>query len=153
MVVVAGPVTLTAADLSARADAIAAALRRAGCARGTLVACVRVDRSAELPATLLECGGPAPRTCRSTRPTRRTGSPSSSPTRAPAPCSPSPRFAGPVGAAALLIDADDRGTPCRDAAPAVAARPGDPPTCIYTSGSTGRPKGVVVPHGALANLA
>ncbi|GAB3830837.1 hypothetical protein GCM10027610_019900 [Dactylosporangium cerinum] len=50
--VVAGAVTLTAADLSARADAIAAALQDAGCAKGTLVA-VRVDRSADLPAAVL----------------------------------------------------------------------------------------------------
>ncbi|MEU6814554.1 amino acid adenylation domain-containing protein [Streptomyces sp. NPDC046860] len=36
-------------------------------------------------------------------------------------------------------------------APARPHHPADPAYVIYTSGSTGRPKGVTVPHGALAN--
>ncbi len=56
----------------------------------------------------------------------------------------------------LLLDAD---APAIAAAPttrlpvgAESAQPADPAYVIYTSGSTGRPKGVVVPHRAVVNF-
>ncbi|MEU5103150.1 MULTISPECIES: non-ribosomal peptide synthase/polyketide synthase [unclassified Streptomyces] len=46
----------------------------------------------------------------------------------------------------------DEVEPAERPSPAVAARPDHPAYVLYTSGSTGRPKGVVVSHGALRNL-
>ncbi len=99
---------------------------------------------------------PAAPTCRSTRPTRRSGWPS---------CSTTPGRRVLVTDAALRDAAAGRGAaggaPRRDAAgrsPAsagAAADAGDPAHLayvIYTSGSTGRPKGVVVTHANVARL-
>ncbi|MDG6109856.1 non-ribosomal peptide synthetase [Dactylosporangium aurantiacum] len=149
--VVAGAVTLTAGELSARADAIAAALRAAGCARGTLVA-VRVDRSADLPAAVLgvwRAGGAYVPIDPDYPPTRQA-------------------LVLRDCAAPLLLTQRSllAGLPAHDAtavlldditASAPGLRPvdvtaGDVAYVLYTSGSTGRPKGVAVEHGALANF-
>ena len=149
--VVAGAVTLTAANLSARADAIAAALRRAGCARGTLVA-VRVDRSAELPAAVLgvwRAGGAYVPIDPDYPPARQAlvladcRAPIVLTQRALLPDLP------PHDATVVVLD-DVTGATADPRPGTVDA--GDVAYVLYTSGSTGRPKGVAVEHAALANF-
>ncbi|WP_327002968.1 amino acid adenylation domain-containing protein [Dactylosporangium sp. NBC_01737] len=149
--VLAGAVTLTAAQLSDRADAIAGALRAAGCARGTLVA-VRVDRSADLPAAVLgvwRAGGAYVPIDPDYPPARQAlvladcAAPLVLTQRALLDDLP------PHDATVVVLD-DVSGPPPAGQPVPVAA--GDVAYVLYTSGSTGRPKGVAVEHGALANF-
>ncbi|MFC4039572.1 amino acid adenylation domain-containing protein [Dactylosporangium siamense] len=149
--VVAGAVTLTAADLSARADAIAAALQAAGCARGTLVA-VRVDRSADLPAAVLgvwRAGGAYVPIDPDYPPARQALVLADC--AAPIVLTQQALLADlpPHDATVVLLD-DVTGTASEPRTTTVTA--GDVAYVLYTSGSTGRPKGVAVEHGALANF-
>jgi len=56
------------------------------------------------------------------------------------------------GCTVLVIDAQPSHAAATGATPAITATAGDLAYVIYTSGSTGRPKGVEITHGALANL-
>ena len=58
----------------------------------------------------------------------------------------------PHGAATLLIDADPRLDAAPETRPDGGAGPADLAYLIYTSGSTGRPKGVMVEHRNVANF-
>jgi amino acid adenylation domain-containing protein len=144
-----GPVTF--AELGARADAVAALLRRNGVGRGDVVGLL-AERTADAMAAIwgvMKLGA------------------------AYLPLDtqhPDDRLAGlltDAGAPVCLVQRphDDRGcvpAGCRalgldDVPPAgapvpIAAAPGDLAYIIYTSGSTGRPKGVEVDHRNLANF-
>jgi amino acid adenylation domain-containing protein len=150
--------TLSYADLEARANRIAQVLRSHGVHRGALVG-LALDRSADMLAALLGVlkagAGYVPLD----------------------PQFPSERLAymaADAGLAMLLTTRehaarfDLRGRPvllfdehaaqiaqasaARIEQDAGAAQPEDPAYVIYTSGSTGRPKGVVVPHRAVSNF-
>ena len=150
----AADATLTYAALNARADAVAAALRKRGVGRGALVAVV-LPRGLDLPAALLGVlkAGAAYVPIDPTYPEERvrwmlddadaalaiTTAALAAPLRA-------------AGLSALALEVLDLGA--QAAAPPVpsAGVEGDELAyVIYTSGSTGRPKGAAIPHRALAN--
>ena len=156
---VAGDERLTYAELSARVDAVADRLRRAGAGREVIVA-LALPRTADMVVALLAV--------------LRTGA-----AYLPVdPAFPASRIEYMLDDArpAILLTTDDFAERLGDTAPAATAvfRDGDlhwragiePDTAaaptgvvpeqsayvIYTSGSTGRPKGVVLPRGALARF-
>ena len=150
-----------AADLRrARAPLQPARARAAGrsaSAPGTLVGiCARALGRAGRRAAR-RCSRPAPRTCRSIRPIRRSARSSCSPTPQAPVLLTQERFLGvvdPRGATVVCLDRDRRADR-RARRRAAAASPRDPEQLayvIYTSGSTGRPKGVEITHRSVANL-
>jgi amino acid adenylation domain-containing protein len=156
----AGSSVLTYAELDARADRVARALRARGAGRGQRIG-ICLERSCDVPVALLGI--------------LKTGA-----AYVPLdPTYPAPRLRFVAGDARLsllvsaaplagwctlprerqlLLDADGRdlgGWPAAHLRPAGAGeRPGatDPAYLMYTSGSTGTPKGVVVGHGAVVNF-
>jgi amino acid adenylation domain-containing protein len=145
-----GDCSLSYAELDTAASRLARRLRRAGVARGDLVA-VHLRRSSTLLACLLGVhrAGAAYLPLDPDHPAERI---------AMIAADARPRLlltetAAPDGVQVPVLLAD--GEPA-DEEPAEPAddlpRPGDAAYVIYTSGSTGRPKGVEVEHGNLANL-
>ncbi|MET9383998.1 amino acid adenylation domain-containing protein [Streptomyces sp. NPDC002928] len=129
-----GGLTLTYADLNARADALAASLRARGAGPGTSVALL-MPRTAGLVVAMLAC--------------LRVGA-----AYVPIdPGYPQERIDHLLADAAPVCVLTEEGQPAAAAADFTAPDPDTAAYIIYTSGSTGLPKGVVVPHGALANLA
>ncbi|GAA3445994.1 non-ribosomal peptide synthetase/MFS transporter [Planomonospora venezuelensis] len=146
--------TLTYAELDARADALARALRAAGAGPESVVA-VAMNRSPDLPAALLavwKAGGaylpldPAyPRT-------RQAAMLDDSGARVVLTTA-ALRGRLPDGPYRVLCVDDGLPPGASDLGasdPLPAPDPGRAAYVIYTSGSTGRPKGVVVEHAALA---
>ncbi|MEV0536298.1 non-ribosomal peptide synthase/polyketide synthase [Kitasatospora sp. NPDC050463] len=151
---VCGDVSLTYAELDARANRLAHALIERGAGPERLAA-VALPRSAELVVAILAVlkTGAAYVPVDPEYPTARIAyllddaqpalvvTDSRSEDRLPA--------GGPVDR--LVLDTDDlNGQPDTD--PMIAIDPGHPAYVIYTSGSTGRPKGVAPTHGGLLNL-
>ena len=145
-----GDRSLSYAELDAAASRLARRLRRAGVARGDLVA-VHLRRSSTLLACLLGVhrAGAAYLPLDPDHPAERI---------AMIAADARPRLlltetAAPDGVQVPVLladgepDAEDPAEPADD-----LPRPGDAAYVIYTSGSTGRPKGVEVEHGNLANL-
>jgi aspartate racemase len=148
--VVAGPRTLTYAQLDARSDAVAAALQERGVGAGAHVG-LYFDRSPELIAALLGVlkAGAVCLPLDLEYPAERLAfmvadaGADTVLTRAAL----RDRTAG-LGVAAVAVDE------LPDApAPEDVAAPGDVAYLIYTSGSTGRPKGVLLEHRGLVNHA
>jgi amino acid adenylation domain-containing protein len=147
-----GDRSLSYADLDAAASRLAWRLRRAGVARGDLVA-VHLQRSSTLLACLLAVhrAGAAYLPLDPDHPAERI---------AMIAADARPRLlmteaAAPDGlqVPVLLADEEPADEEPADEGPADdMPRPGDIAYVIYTSGSTGRPKGVEVEHGNLANL-
>ncbi|HWG99483.1 MAG TPA: AMP-binding protein, partial [Pilimelia sp.] len=135
---VCGDVTLSYAELDARADALAARLVAAGVRPGDVVAVV-LPRSVELVAALLAVG--------------KAGA-----AYLPIdPDFPAERVEFMLADARPAVVVTPRwlanGAGAADPAPAVRRLGRAAPAYVlYTSGSTGRPKGVVVPQGALVNF-
>jgi len=155
----AGAATLTYAELEARANRLAQAMRARGVCRGQRVG-LCLERGADMLAAVLGVlkAGAAYVPLDPTFPQERL------------------RFMAEDGELALLVssstlagvfglpqerqlllDADAAAIEAHshlrlDADPSRSARPEDPAYIIYTSGSTGRPKGVVVPHRAVVNF-
>ncbi|MEU6999199.1 amino acid adenylation domain-containing protein [Nonomuraea sp. NPDC046570] len=129
--VISGPDSLTYAQLSARATALAADLRARGAGRGSLVA-VRLPRGADTPVALLgvAMSGAAYLPVDPDYPQARVD-----------------YVLEDSGAAIVLTSVAPTGGRT-DHRP----DPADTAYVLYTSGSTGRPKGVVVPHSALVNF-
>uniref|UniRef100_UPI000E4C6A1F non-ribosomal peptide synthetase n=1 Tax=Oceanicella sp. SM1341 TaxID=1548889 RepID=UPI000E4C6A1F len=140
--------SLTYAELTARAGALAAALGARGIGRGDVVA-LCLPRGAALPVAML-------------------GVLHSGAAYLPLdPLYPAERIAHVLGdaGASLLLTApgaapeapgcpvlDVTGIAPAEAPPPVACAPDALAYMLYTSGSTGRPKGVPIPHGALSNF-
>ncbi|WP_078607000.1 non-ribosomal peptide synthetase [Streptomyces flavidovirens] len=150
---------LTYAELSARADRIAAALQARGEGPGSIVALV-LDRTVDLPAAVLGVlrAGAAYLPVDPENPADRTADQF-------AECRVRTVLATPATASASALGATD-GAPhvvvldwqdpaWSDGAPgptAVDVPPDAPAYIIYTSGSTGRPKGVLVSHRNVMRL-
>ncbi|MCR6483860.1 non-ribosomal peptide synthase/polyketide synthase [Amycolatopsis sp. OK19-0408] len=132
--VVAGPYSLTYAELDAAANRVARVLRERGAAPETVVALL-LPRSADLVVAQLAVV--------------KTGA-------AFLPIDPS----YPAERIRYMLDDADPVLTLRelpestmdDSSPAVEVRPENAAYVIYTSGSTGRPKGVVVSHAGLGTL-
>ena len=142
---------LTYAELDARAEKIARALRARGAGRGQRIG-VCLERTCDLPVALLGIlkTGAAYVPLDPAYPAQRL------------------RFMAEDAEISLLVSAEPLAGWCGlprerqlllgiepiDGPPGPGDRPGaaDPAYVIYTSGSTGTPKGVVVGHGAAANL-
>ncbi|WP_281203447.1 non-ribosomal peptide synthetase [Nocardiopsis trehalosi] len=153
----AGGTATTYAELDARADRIAHALRARGAGPETVVA-VALPRTADLVAALLAAGrvGAAYLPIDPDFPAERIAAMCADSAAALAVTA---RGAGDRLPAGLpLLRLDDPATAAAVDAHAAAGpvrTPVDPATAayhLYTSGSTGRPKGVVVSHGALLNF-
>ncbi len=143
----------TYAELDRHASRLAAHLRRAGAARGALVA-VAVDRSLEMVAALiavLKAGAaylpldphlPPARLAQLIADAR------------PAVVLTERKLAGRIPAGEAPVVAWDALAPGRDAMVAddPTAEPDDLAYVIYTSGSTGKPKGVEIRHRSVVNL-
>jgi amino acid adenylation domain-containing protein len=156
--VISGATRLTYAELERRANRIAHALRARGVERGGRVG-VCLDRSADLPATLLgilKAGAcyvpldpafPEERLVFMAENAELTAAVS---TRALSDLVNVPRDR------MLLLDADAAEIAGASSEPVPAgdrtAQDRDPAYILYTSGSTGKPKGVVVPHRAVVNF-
>ncbi|MFF1871534.1 amino acid adenylation domain-containing protein [Kitasatospora herbaricolor] len=154
----AGPERISYRELTRRTDQLAAGLRAAGAAPGTLVA-LHLHRTADLPVALLavlatgaaylplDPGYPQPRLAAILA--------DSGAALLLADQDPAPALAA-VAPAVLRLDAALAAGAAADAAgtepAAPAAGPADTAYVLYTSGSTGRPKGVAVGHRALVNL-
>ncbi|MGX1543794.1 amino acid adenylation domain-containing protein, partial [Streptomyces adustus] len=155
---VCGDVSLTYAELDARANRLAHALIARGAGPERLVA-VALPRSAELVVAILAVlkSGAAYVPVDPEYPAARIAyllddarpallvTDSRSEGRLPE--------AGPVDR--LVLDAPETAalvSDCPAADPMVAVDPGLPAYVIYTSGSTGRPKGVLATHGGLLDL-
>ncbi|WP_030602513.1 non-ribosomal peptide synthetase [Streptomyces fulvoviolaceus] len=142
---------LTYAQLDARADQLAARLRRRGARPGAFVA-VAVPRSTELMVALLgvlksgaaylplDLDYPADRVAHMLADSGATAVVTVSGSAGRLPRTNVPPL--------LLLDLESRDS---GAAPEPPATPDDPAYLIYTSGSTGLPKGVVVTHRAILN--
>lgn len=140
----------TYAALDACADAVAAALERAGVRPGDLVG-VCLDRSPDMVAALLAVHrvGAAYLPLDPDFPAKRLADIIEDAGMALllteiARAGTLPVWRGPT----LLLDDVVGGVPARR----IAAAPDDLAYVLYTSGSTGKPKGVEITHGALANL-
>jgi len=145
--------TWTYAELDRHASRLAAHLRRAGAARGALVAGA-VDRSLEMVAALiavLKAGAaylpldphlPPARLAQLIADAR------------PAVVLTERRLAGRIPAGEAPVVACDDIAPGQDAlvADGPTAEPDDLAYVIYTSGSTGKPKGVEIRHRSVVNL-
>ncbi|UWE13786.1 non-ribosomal peptide synthase/polyketide synthase [Actinacidiphila bryophytorum] len=144
--------TLTYAELDARAGDLARRLRARGAGPGGFVA-VAVPRSADLVVALLgvlksgaaylpvDLDYPADRVAHMLADSGVRTVVTTAQAAAALPAA--------EGRTHLLVDGpQEEGTADT---PAAAAGPDDPAYLIYTSGSTGRPKGVVVTHRAVAN--
>ncbi|SEG80939.1 amino acid adenylation domain-containing protein [Actinacidiphila yanglinensis] len=128
---ICGGTEISYAELDRRAGMLAAALRRGGVRRGSVVG-VCLPRSVDAVVALLAVW--------------RAGA-------AYLPLDPElppARRAHLVADSAAALVVDERYRPADGPAPAVEVTPGDAAYVIYTSGSTGTPKGVVVEHGSLA---
>ncbi|MFI6406277.1 non-ribosomal peptide synthase/polyketide synthase [Streptomyces sp. NPDC050548] len=151
-VVYDGTITLTYAELDARAEELAARLRAKGAGRERFVA-VAVPRSAELMVALLGVlkSGAAYLPLDLDYPAERlaymladSGATTVVTTERDA-----DRLPSVEGLDVLRVDAE--GEEALFGGAEDPARPDDPAYLIYTSGSTGRPKGVVVTHRAIGN--
>ncbi|MCX4809470.1 non-ribosomal peptide synthase/polyketide synthase [Streptomyces sp. NBC_01239] len=149
-----GTTTLTYAELSARADELAARLRAKGAGRERFVA-VAVPRSAELMVALLGVlkAGAAYLPLDLDYPAERlaymladSGATTVVTTERDA-----DRLPSVEGLDVVKVEGDGEGQGVPSAQLPDPARPDDPAYLIYTSGSTGRPKGVVVTHRAIGN--
>ncbi|WP_405021332.1 amino acid adenylation domain-containing protein [Kitasatospora sp. NBC_00070] len=140
------------AELDARADALAHALRRRGAGPGTLVALAvppSVDTAVAMLAVLrtgaayvpVDPDYPPARVRQMLADARPVLLVTGAGVPADLPAGDLPR---------LGLDDPELRAPAAPG-PLPRPRPSDPAYVIYTSGSTGRPKGVVVPHLALAN--
>jgi amino acid adenylation domain-containing protein len=149
LAVVDGDGRLSAAELNARVEALAARLHHAGIGPGAMVAVISGRSAAYLEALLAvlrvgACWVPI--------------TPELPPAR-------QRELARDAGVQALLLDRPPgavdpsiptlpiRGGAPAPAAPWPAAGPEAPAYLLYTSGSTGRPKGVLIPHRAVLSLA
>ncbi|WP_078600104.1 non-ribosomal peptide synthetase [Streptomyces violens] len=151
---------LSYAQLSARADRIAAALQARGVGPGGIVGLV-MDRGVDLPAAVLgvlrtgaaylpvDPDNPADRTAGQFAECR-VGTVLVTPATAAAPAL---GDAGSGGPEVLVLDWEDPAWQAAAPGPAAAEVPPDAPAyVIYTSGSTGRPKGVLVTHRNVLRL-
>ncbi|MBF9034658.1 LLM class flavin-dependent oxidoreductase [Rhodobacterales bacterium HKCCE2091] len=141
----AGPVSLSRAELDARATALAGALAARGAGPGTVVG-LCLNRNADLVVAMLAIlkTGAAYLPLDPDYPADRIGYMIAD-SAAPLVVS-TPDIAGRHGIdPATLVVPDATG-------PAPAPADGDLAYLIYTSGSTGRPKGVMVPHHAVLNF-
>ncbi|MBG0815686.1 non-ribosomal peptide synthetase/MFS transporter [Planomonospora sp. ID82291] len=145
--------TLTYAELDARADALARALRGAGAGPESVVA-VAMDRSPDLLAALLavwKAGGAYLPLDPAYPPSRQAAMLGDSGARVVLTTA---ALSGRLPDGPHRVLCADGGLPAApgdpDPGPLPAPDPGRAAYVIYTSGSTGRPKGVVVEHGALA---
>jgi amino acid adenylation domain-containing protein len=156
--VIAGAARLTYAELNLRANQIAHALRARGVERGGRVG-VCLDRSADLPATLLGIlkAGACYVPLDPAFPEERLIFMAENAELTAAVCTSAlsdlvnlPRDQ------MLLLDADAALIAQASCEPIPAdhraAEERDPAYILYTSGSTGKPKGVVVPHRAVVNF-
>jgi arthrofactin-type cyclic lipopeptide synthetase C len=150
---------MTYRHLDARADAVAAELRRRGVGRGSVVG-VLMDRSAAMVAAwlgVLKTGAAyLPLDC--SHPEARLRFMIGDARVALAVCDPGAvEVAGALGVQTLVVgpNEDDQIADARAdddlSADADAPRPEDVAYVIYTSGSTGQPKGVMVEHRNIAN--
>ncbi|WP_433730545.1 non-ribosomal peptide synthase/polyketide synthase [Actinoplanes sp. CA-051413] len=145
--VVCGSVSLTYAELDARANRLAHVLLSRGCGPETIVA-VALPRSAELVVAVLAVlrAGAAYLPIDPEQPTARTAAVLSD--AEPVLVLAAPDLAGlPAGLAVLNPSKVDDVT-----ATLVPPLPVNTAYVIYTSGSSGRPKGVAVEHRQLTNL-
>ncbi|GLZ39063.1 non-ribosomal peptide synthase/polyketide synthase [Actinokineospora sp. NBRC 105648] len=132
--IITGDAVLSYAELDARTDRVAAALRARGAGPETVVA-VRLGRSAELIVAELA----AVKAGAAFLPVD--------------PAYPADRIAYMIEDAQPVLVLDDPALPESDALGPVEVSVDNPAYVIYTSGSTGRPKGVVVTHAGLASFA
>ncbi|WP_406006001.1 non-ribosomal peptide synthase/polyketide synthase [Streptomyces sp. NBC_00637] len=162
-VVFDGTVTLSYAELDARAEELAGRLRSRGAGRERFVA-VAVPRSAELMVALLAVlkSGAAYLPLDLDHPAERlaymladSGATMVVTTARDAARLPAAEGLDVIDVGAVEVSATTGTDPAaggvRPADPVDPARPDDPAYLIYTSGSTGRPKGVVVTHRAIVN--
>ena len=151
--VVSGDLALTYRELDARAECLAARLRREGVGPDTLVA-VLVPRSIDMvvaPLAVLKAGGAYLPLDPAHPPDRIAFVLEDSRARI---------LVSGVGAelelagSLTIISAADAGGPATPIAPLPSASPGRESLAyvLYTSGSTGRPKGVEITHGAVVNF-
>ncbi|WP_405656195.1 amino acid adenylation domain-containing protein [Streptomyces sp. RK9] len=145
---------MTYRELDERADRLAHLLRAGGVRRGSLVAVV-LDRSAELPVSLLavlKAGGTyVPLDPEHPRRRLREILTDAGITLAVSQGPGGEKVAAP-GVTVVRPDAAEvSGFTCPPGPPESGAGPDDGAYMIFTSGSTGKPKGVLVSHGAIAN--
>jgi amino acid adenylation domain-containing protein len=154
----AGATALSYAELDARANRMARALRSCGVCRGQRVG-LCIERGADMIAAVLGIlkSGAAYVPLDPSFPENRLRFMAEDAQLALLVSNSA--LAGPFGLhreRQLLLDVDAgaiAATPdTRLPVDASAAQPGDPAYIIYTSGSTGKPKGVVVPHRAVVNF-
>ncbi|WP_212986930.1 non-ribosomal peptide synthase/polyketide synthase [Actinoplanes auranticolor] len=148
---VCGSVSLTYAELDARANRLAHALVSRGCGPETIVA-VALPRGAELVVAVLAVlrAGAAYLPIDPEQPAGRTAAVLSD--ADPVLVLAAPETAGlPAGLAVLHPSEMDSAEAGPVTAP-VSPHPGTTAYVIYTSGSSGRPKGVAVEHRQLTNL-
>ncbi|MEU9866160.1 amino acid adenylation domain-containing protein, partial [Streptomyces sp. NPDC047971] len=155
--VVAGEVSLSYAELDARANRLARLLRARGVGAESVVG-VCLERGADLIVALLavlKAGGaylPLDPDYPADRIAYMVGD--ATPAVVVASTRTSDVLAATDAAVVLLDDADTvtESAGLDDSALDVVVLPGHPAYVIYTSGSTGRPKGVVVTHGGAVSL-
>ncbi|WP_242890736.1 non-ribosomal peptide synthetase [Actinomadura litoris] len=142
----AGP--LSYAELDRRSSALAAALRRRGARRDTVVA-LALPRTPDLLVALLGVlkAGAAYLPLDLDHPRDRLAYMLDDTRPLCALATPGTRGLLPDGTETLVLDEVPD-----DPEPSTPVHADDLAYVIYTSGSTGRPKGVAVPHGALANF-
>ncbi len=155
--VVQGDTTLTYRELHARAERLAAALRRRGAAPETLVG-LMVGRSADMITAVLGVwkSGAAYLPLDPDYPVERLAfmAGDARPRVIVAEAALAARCREIGGTAEVLVLEEAlNATPPAAPAPASGLQPGHLAYVIYTSGSTGKPKGVMVEHGMLVNAA